>query len=61
MPTAAVASRPDTAPFEALMRKYNSLPNAHNEDLKALLVKVRPAFVTHLEHAKHLASTLGAK
>jgi RNA polymerase sigma-70 factor (ECF subfamily) len=24
MPTAAVASRPDTAPFEALMRKYNS-------------------------------------
>ena len=37
------------------------IPNAHNEDLKALLVKVRPAFVTHLEHAKHLASTLGAK
>jgi putative membrane protein len=37
------------------------IPNAHNEDLKALLVKVRPAFVAHLEHAKHLASALGAK
>jgi putative membrane protein len=35
------------------------LPNAKNEELKALLVKVRPAFVAHLEHAKHLQSTLG--
>jgi len=30
------------------------IPNATNADLKALLVKVRPAFVAHLEHAKHL-------
>jgi putative membrane protein len=37
------------------------IPNARNEELKALLVKVRPAFVTHLEHAKHIAATLGAK
>ena len=37
------------------------IPNARNEELKALLVKVRPAFVAHLEHAKHLAATLGAK
>jgi putative membrane protein len=35
------------------------IPNAKNADLKALLVKTRPAFVAHLEHAKHLQSTLG--
>ena len=37
------------------------IPNAKNADLKALLVKVRPAFVTHLEHAKHVAASLGGK
>jgi len=37
------------------------IPNAKNEELKALLVKVRPAFVAHLEHAKHLQATLGKK
>jgi putative membrane protein len=31
------------------------IPNAKNEELKALLVKVRPAFVAHLEHAKMVA------
>jgi putative membrane protein len=30
------------------------IPNASNGELKALLVKVRPAFVAHLEHAKKL-------
>jgi putative membrane protein len=30
------------------------IPNAANAELKALLVKVRPAVVAHLEHAKHL-------
>ena len=30
------------------------VPSAKNAELKALLVKVRPAFVAHLEHAKHL-------
>jgi putative membrane protein len=30
------------------------IPNASNAELKALLVKVRPAFVAHLEHAKRL-------
>jgi putative membrane protein len=30
------------------------VPNAKNEELKALLVQVRPALVQHLEHAKHL-------
>ena len=35
------------------------VPGASNAELKALLVKVRPAFVAHLEHAKHLAAELG--
>ena len=30
------------------------IPGATNQELKALLVKVRPAFVAHLEHAKRL-------
>ncbi len=34
------------------------IPSAQNAELKALLVKVRPAFMAHLEHAKHLQSTL---
>jgi putative membrane protein len=33
------------------------IPGATNSELKALLVKVRPAFVAHLEHAKRLQST----
>ena len=37
------------------------IPGAKNAELKALLVKVRPAFVAHLEHAKHLQSSLGTK
>lgn len=35
------------------------IPNASNAELKALLVKVRPAFVAHLEHAKHVQASLG--
>lgn len=35
------------------------IPSASNEELKALLVKVRPAFDAHLEHARHLQATLG--
>lgn len=34
------------------------IPNAKNEELKTLLVKVRPAFVAHLEHAKHMQSSV---
>jgi putative membrane protein len=33
------------------------IPNAKNAELKALLVKVRPAFVAHLGHAKNLQAT----
>jgi putative membrane protein len=35
------------------------IPNAKNEELKALLVRVRPAFVAHLEHAKQVQASLG--
>jgi putative membrane protein len=37
------------------------IPNARNVELKALLVKVRPAFVAHLEHAKHVAASLATE
>ena len=35
------------------------IPSASNAELKALLVKVRPAFVAHLEHAKKIQTSLG--
>ena len=35
------------------------IPSASNAELKALLVKVRPAFVAHLEHAKQVQDELG--
>lgn len=34
------------------------IPGAKNAELKALLVKVRPAFVSHLNHAKQLQAAL---
>ncbi len=37
------------------------IPNAKNAELKALMVKVRPAFVAHLEHAKQLQASLKKK
>ncbi|HEY8508689.1 MAG TPA: DUF4142 domain-containing protein [Steroidobacteraceae bacterium] len=37
------------------------IPSADNAELKALLVKVRPAFVAHLEHARQLRDTIGAR
>jgi putative membrane protein len=35
------------------------IPNAKNAELKALIVKVRPAFVAHLDHAKMIQSKQG--
>lgn len=35
------------------------IPNAKNAELKALLIKVRPAFVAHLAHAKELQALQG--
>lgn len=37
------------------------IPSAQNAELKALLVKVRPAFVAHLEHAKKVQAELSSK
>lgn len=34
------------------------IPSAKNEELKALIVKVRPLFVGHLEHAKKIQASL---
>ena len=34
------------------------IPNAQNAELKALIVKVRPAFVAHLEKAKSIQASL---
>ncbi|WP_395400580.1 DUF4142 domain-containing protein [Pseudoduganella sp. UC29_106] len=34
------------------------IPNAKNAELKQTLVNVRPAFVAHLEHAKHIQAEL---
>ena len=34
------------------------IPSSKNEELKALLIKVRPAFVAHLEHAQHIQASL---
>ena len=34
------------------------IPGAQNADLKALLVKVRPAFVAHLDRAKNIQGSL---
>ena len=35
------------------------IPGATNAELKALLVKVRPAFIAHLEHPKMVQASLG--
>ena len=37
------------------------IPSAQNQELKNLITKVRPAFVAHLEHAKHVQADLGKK
>ena len=37
------------------------IPGAQNAELKDLLVKTRPAFVAHLEHAKMVQASLNAK
>ena len=37
------------------------VPSAQNPELKELIVKVRPAIATHLEHAKHVQADLGKK
>jgi len=45
-----------TAVIEAVDKTL--IPGAKNEELKALLVKVRPAFVAHLDHAKMVQASV---
>jgi putative membrane protein len=51
----------EVAYHEAVLSALDTtlIPSATNADLKALMVKVRPTFVAHLEHAKHLQAQLG--
>jgi putative membrane protein len=50
----------EVAYHEAVLNAIDNtlIPSAKNADLKALLVKVRPAFVAHLDHAKKLQASL---
>jgi putative membrane protein len=50
----------EVAYHEAVLGALDStlIPSASNADLKALMVKVRPAFVAHLDHAKMLQAQL---
>jgi putative membrane protein len=50
----------EVAYHEAVLQAMDKtlIPSAQNAELKALLVKVRPAFVAHLDHAKQLQAQL---
>ncbi|HXW73251.1 MAG TPA: DUF4142 domain-containing protein [Steroidobacteraceae bacterium] len=50
----------EVAYHEAVLQAMDKtlIPSAQNGELKALLVKVRPAFVDHLDHAKQLQAQL---
>ena len=50
----------EVAYHEAVLQAVDQtlIPSAQNAELKALLVKVRPAFVAHLEHARHMSAGL---
>ena len=50
----------EVAYHEAVLQAVDKtlIPSAQNAELKALLVKVRPAFLAHLDHAKHLQQEL---
>lgn len=50
----------EVAYHQAVMNALDKtlIPSAQNAELKALLVKVRPAFVAHLDHAKHMQSSM---
>jgi putative membrane protein len=51
----------EVAYHEAVLKALDDtlIPSASNAELKGLMVKVRPAFVAHLEHAKMLQARLG--
>jgi putative membrane protein len=51
----------EVAYHEAVLKALDDtlIPSASNAELKGLMVKVRPAFVAHLDHAKMLQAKLG--
>ena len=51
---------PEVKYHEAVIKMLDKtlIPGARNAELKALLVKVRPAFEAHLEHARKLQAQL---
>jgi putative membrane protein len=51
----------EVAYHEAVLKALDGtlIPSASNAELKALMVKVRPAFVAHLDHARMLQAKLG--
>jgi putative membrane protein len=51
----------EVAYHEAVLKALDDtlIPSASNAELKGLMVKVRPAFVAHLEHARMLQARLG--
>ena len=50
----------EVAYHEAVLQAMDKtlIPSAQNAELKALLVKVRPAFVAHLDHAQQIQAQL---
>jgi putative membrane protein len=50
----------EVAYHEAVVQAIDKtlIPSAHNAELRALLIKVRPAYVAHLDHAKQLQTEL---
>jgi putative membrane protein len=50
----------EVAYHEAVLQAIDKtlVPSAHNAELKALLIKARPAFVAHFDHAKQLQTEL---
>jgi putative membrane protein len=50
----------EVAYHEAVLSALDNglIPTAQNPELKALMVKVRPAFVAHLDHARRIQASL---
>ena len=53
----------EVAYHEAVLAALDNtlVPTAQNAELKALMVKVRPAFVAHLDHARRIQASLSRK
>jgi putative membrane protein len=53
----------EVAYHEAVLAALDNtlVPSAQNAELKALMIKVRPAFVAHLDHARRIQASLAEK